>query len=462
MMTWLICLVLTAVSLVQVHGSNTKSPRTRILILADYSLSMSTRWERRTKIVVLRQALLRVTSYLERNHPEIELGLRLFGHRSPEDWKDCRDTRLEVPIGKGTHSRIRSAIEMYSPRGVTPLAYALSQAARDFGSPAPGIRNVIIVITDGIDACGGDVCAAFSLLQKSKIAVKPFLIGMNLPDEAFGVIACAGVTAYNAKHESELEQYLQKIIDRVVALSSIDVALLDHNNKPTETDLPMLFIRTNDSSIAWGGFHTLNNKGVPDTLYLDPLYEYILGVYGLPPVIVNTVNLIPGKHKHISIPYPTGMLQVALEYKTLKEDVGGKIKALIRLAEQKNTSVVTSMGTRVRLRQDDYIVEVTTLPVVKKNVRVSSGYVTTVNIKEPGVLVIELTSDGYGSVVCMSGPSRWESIYQLYPGQRRIVLVLMPGDYRVIFRPQTAGHTERTVVKEVHIKSGDSHVVSLP
>ena len=42
--------------------------------------------------------------------------------------------------------------------------------------------------------------------------------------------------------------------------------------------------------------HTINNRGVPDTINLDPLVNYKMVAHTLPPVLIDSVRIIAGKH----------------------------------------------------------------------------------------------------------------------------------------------------------------------
>ncbi len=452
-----------------------KEQPTRVLFLVDFSLSMGTRWEKQTKIVVLREALQHAIQILQERYPQVAIGLRLFGHRSPRDWHDCQDTRLEVPIQTGNYDKIRNVLYQYSPRGVTPLAYALLQTPKDFPK-TPG-RHVVIVLTDGAEACGGNVCDAFRYLRSRGIQIKPFLIGLNLPDEAFGAIACGGVIAMNARHEHELKLYLQRILDRIVALASVDIALLDNQGRPTETDVPLLFFSQEDTSLIWAAFHTLNAYGKPDTFYLDPIYNYAVHIGMFPPIDF-PFTLSPGQHTHIERHTPTGTLNLTLTRITLGKDVEGRLQGYIRPflqrpslssppvnlanAEPRPAFRTIAVGTPLRLRQGKYILTVSTLPILQDTITIDGGHTTRVAIPEPAVLVLFFRLEGAGTLVRHTGKKNFQTVYDLSGLRGRVIFVVQPGTYQLIFRPNTAPHTRETIVHTIELRSGETRSVTLP
>jgi len=70
-----------------------------------------------------------------------------------------------VPFAAGNRQPIREAIVSFKPRGQTPLGYSLQQVTADFGD-FQGERAVVLV-TDGIESCGGDPVGAARALQEN-------------------------------------------------------------------------------------------------------------------------------------------------------------------------------------------------------------------------------------------------------------------------------------------------------
>src|SRR5687768_5687131 len=146
--------------------------KTRILFLLDASGSMLEQWERpnQTRWSVAKSILIKLVDSLGQNS-KLELGLRVYGHRSPQEIKNCKDTWLEVPFKPRSHTLIIQKLNEIKPKGVTPITYSLEQAANDFPSNA-GYRNIVILITDGIESCGGDLCAMSRAMQKKGVFLR--------------------------------------------------------------------------------------------------------------------------------------------------------------------------------------------------------------------------------------------------------------------------------------------------
>jgi len=126
----------------------------------DASNSMWGRIGGQPKIDIAKATLQQTLDGLPAN---LLVALRVYGHQKAKERNDCEDSQLLVPLGLDNREPIRAAIAGFKPRGQTPLAYSIGQVAADFGE-FPGDRAVVL-ITDGVESCGGDPVAAAQALQ---------------------------------------------------------------------------------------------------------------------------------------------------------------------------------------------------------------------------------------------------------------------------------------------------------
>ncbi|MGM0463544.1 MAG: vWA domain-containing protein, partial [Bacteroidota bacterium] len=162
-------------SLMHARQAEDSEVQSRILFILDCSQSMSGRWDEDRKIDIARRFLARTVDSLN-SFSNVEMALRVYGHQSVVPPQDCNDTRLEVPFAPDNAYRIKRKMRALSPKGTTPIANSLAASVNDF-SACEECRNIIILITDGIEACDGDPCAVSVELQKQGIILKPFIIG---------------------------------------------------------------------------------------------------------------------------------------------------------------------------------------------------------------------------------------------------------------------------------------------
>lgn len=146
-------------------------------IVVDASRSMWGRMDGEPKMTVAKQILQDVSYWFPE---DLDLALRAYGSTSPSESSDCADSRLLVPFAEENRGPIRAAIAGLRPLGQTPIAYALNQAARDFGALQDD--RALVLVTDGIESCGGDPVQAARELREQGIMVH--LIGFGLGNAA--------------------------------------------------------------------------------------------------------------------------------------------------------------------------------------------------------------------------------------------------------------------------------------
>jgi len=146
-------------------------------IVVDASRSMWGRMHGEPKMVVAKEILQDVSYWFPE---DLNLALRAYGSTSPSESANCADSALLVPFGDENREPIRAAIAGLRPLGQTPIAYALNQSARDFGTLQDD--RAVVLVTDGIESCGGDPVQAARELREQGITVH--LIGFGLGNGA--------------------------------------------------------------------------------------------------------------------------------------------------------------------------------------------------------------------------------------------------------------------------------------
>jgi Mg-chelatase subunit ChlD len=181
-------------------------------IVVDASRSMWGRMGADPKMVVAKETLEELSYWIPE---DLDLALRAYGSTSPSESNDCGDSTLLVPFGEANRDSIRRAIAGLRPLGQTPIAFALDQAARDFGA-LQNDRSVVLV-TDGLESCGGDPVRAARELDELGITVHVIGFGLgNAADEdAASLQAVANVTGgryVTAGSAQELKQALAQTV----------------------------------------------------------------------------------------------------------------------------------------------------------------------------------------------------------------------------------------------------------
>lgn len=157
---------------------------TNVLFIFDTSGSMKRTVEGgQTRMTVAKRAM---SAALKDMPKEARLGLMLYGHRRA---KDCKDIETVSSIGVDDADTLVRRIEALQPKGETPIAAALEQAVRSFAA-LKGQNNQIVLVTDGIEECGDDPCAAVRLVVALGLGVKAHIVGFTLDDKQRAAIEC--------------------------------------------------------------------------------------------------------------------------------------------------------------------------------------------------------------------------------------------------------------------------------
>ena len=387
--------------------------------------------------------------------PNVEMALRVYGHQSPVPPQDCSDTKLEVPFSPSNASRIRQKLKFINPKGTTPIARSLALAPDDF-PPCGNCRNIILLITDGLEACDGDPCEVSRSLQKKGIILRPFVIGIGNDPGFRETFDCIG-EYYDAPNKERYREALRVVITQALNATSAQVNLLDSQHRPSETDVNVIFYDRFSGVVRYNMIHTINSKGNPDTLSLDHLSTYDVLAQTIPPVRRDSVKLVTGRHNIIGLDTPQGYLLV----KTNRGKALDKEKILVRQAGRNTTINIHEMGDIGKYLVGNYDLEIPIYPLMLlEDVEIRQSYTTTVEIPAPGYVVFSAQQPGSGALYQLNreGDQLW--VLNLQENRKSQGYHLQPGSYRVIFRRKDLRSTDLTMVKDFNVSSGSTETIS--
>ena len=134
-----------------------EKPLTRILIIFDASTSMMQQWEGGLKIVKAKELLNELLDSLAsvQKTQDLEVAFRVYGHQSPDHLMNCFDSKLEVSFGANTIGMIKDRLKTIQATGTTLSPLWKSRIRL---SECSDCRNIIILITDGLEMCDGVPC----------------------------------------------------------------------------------------------------------------------------------------------------------------------------------------------------------------------------------------------------------------------------------------------------------------
>lgn len=430
---------------------------TRILFVFDASNSMNAYWQTQRKIDVAKKLLKQSVDELQ-DKDNLQVGLRVYGHQSAisAGEQDCDDTKLEVYLGYKNGNQIKSKIDQVQCKGTTPIARSLEKAAGDF-TDCDNCRNIIILITDGIEACDEDPCAVARALQSKGITLKPFVIGIGITEDMYSSLRCIG-NFYDAANEENFEHVLNIVITQALNSTSAQINLLNSSKKPLESNVPITVYDNRTKEIMYNFVHTLNGLGNPDTLYWDPIFTFDVVAHTLPPVKKEGIKIAPGIHNIIGLNTPQGDLNIKMNGRP--SDVKG-YKTIVRKSGQMETVFAQEINKSIRYIVGSYDLEILTLPRTYINdVKVEQSYTTTVEIPQPGILLVKTTIAGYGAVM-LEENNKLTYVISLDPNITNQTFNLQPGNYRLVYRSKNSKESAFSIEKKFEIISGRSTSVEL-
>ncbi len=204
------CLLLVSCLFLLPSTANARDEaRPASLLVLDASGSMWGRVDGRPKIEIAREA---VDSLLAGWNADTDLGLMAYGHRRKGD---CTDIELLQPIGLFDAKAIRAQVAGLQPKGMTPIAEAVRQAAA--GLRHSERKATVILVSDGEETCSADPCAVGAELEASGVEFTAHVIGFDLEEnpEARKQLQCLARTTggryLDARDATELNQAMASV-----------------------------------------------------------------------------------------------------------------------------------------------------------------------------------------------------------------------------------------------------------
>jgi Ca-activated chloride channel family protein len=420
---------------------------TRILFILDASNSMNLDWNNQTRMAAAKDVLTKSVENL-RGVPNLELALRVYGHQSnvTNTYQDCQDTKLEVAFGPSNIDPIKAKIKGLQAKGATPIARSLEAAAADF--PDTLARNFIILITDGLESCDNDPCIIARKLREKGVKVTPFVIGLGMDLSYLDKFECIG-SYTDAESKVAFENVLSNILSKALLNTTVQINLNTVEGKPLETDVSMFLYETGTTNLKYTYEHTLNRKGLPDTLVLDPKLKYDLRVATVPAIAKNNIAIVPHTHNVIQVPAGQGQLKVT----SVKSPEGTILETRILENSSSKTLHVQQLGDIQKYLVGTYQLEILTLPRTYKEVLIEQSKMTNFDVPAAGQFVYQAPKGIVGQLFYERNPGQWDWVCDLKYNQTSGNIKLQPGSYKVVYREKDQRSSAYTKEKKFTITS---------
>jgi Ca-activated chloride channel family protein len=420
---------------------------TRVLFVFDASNSMQSKHGNKTRIQGAKQLFYQFLDSLSKQK-NIQFALRMYGHTVKYPPGDCKDSKLIVPFSNNNLSLIKSKVAEAKPTGITPIEHSLTESANDF--PDAKATNMIILITDGIEECGGDPCKARQKLLEKGIVFKPFIIGIGLSPEQIKTFACVG-DYYDFDNTNTFNDISNVISKQNLNKTTCQVNLLNSQSLPQETNVNMTFYNTMTGAYNYNYMHTLNGLNNPDTLYNindGPTYKVV--AHTIPSTESKEMKLSPGKHNIIPIDAPQGFIELKRPQGVY--NFNEKIKCVVRKSRSNMQTInVQQMNTTEKYIVGNYDLEILTLPRIYINMaEVLQSKIKTIAIPNAGMLTVKCLDQGDGCILKDNNTLEWVCNLAQTTSQ---TFYLQPGLYRIEWRSKALKGSIYSIEKRIEIKS---------
>ena len=350
------------------------------------------------------------------------------------------------------------------PQGGCLAAEALTDALSDF--PATGSsRNLILIITDGMDDCDAEICDVARQVQLSGVVVQTFVLGIG--GGAFSHADCAG-SLFPVPHEEEFAKTLYNIFRLSGKKAKVVLNMVDSRGDLYETEHPVAFYDHRTGIIRQSTIYSVDNRLRPDTLHLDPLVTYDMAVFTHPPLRREAMQFSIDKVNNVDITVSEGTLMVHYSGQRPQWSMS-TVDVIVRSAGSGERVAAQEVGETGQYLAGRYDVEVQTLPVTTlRGVEVRGNAATELSVPMPGMLVLSkpkgITTGAifrlrtyneftpYGRAL----DGQVEFVTDLNPSTAGERLLLQPGQYELVLHPQNATKYDKVQTKRFVIESSQT------
>ncbi|MBQ0015783.1 MAG: VWA domain-containing protein [Bacteroidales bacterium] len=424
---WLLASAGVATS-VRAQEVKSASPRTHLLIILDCSKSMWDFWQSDAKIKVTQQVLLRFIDSVS-GQRDIDIALRVFGHLN----KGSYGTKLEVPFDADNIYKLQSKIKTLVPNGGCTAAMALTNSLGDF-SHLESDRNLILIITDGMDDCDGDICNVARQVQLSGVIVQTFILGIGNPSDFRHSLDCAGKFTYLPSEEGYTEA-LFDVLNQADQSAQVVLDLHDKAGVQYETSFPVAFYDAQTNVVKYTTYYTCSTHGKVDTLTVDPLVEYDVTLFTKPEIHIKGCKFKPNQVNRLGVTVEQGDLRIRMEGRRANWSVPS-YPVLIRRQGESTVLRQQSLGEVVSYQSGLYDIEVLSRPPQYFNgVEVQGDGTTDITMPMPGMLFLKKPKQITTGSLFAIREGRLVLVCDLNPNSVNEQLLLMPGLYQLLIKP---------------------------
>lgn len=416
--------------------------KVNIEFILDASGSMLDRIGGKSKLQIAKETLAQL---LERLPANVNVGLRVYGHRYPEQdtANACKDIELLAPVGPVDQTGLVGLLQSIDAKGWTPIAKSIELAGTDM-QPSEQNTNNVILISDGEETCGGDPVAAAKKAKQSEIDLTIHTISFAATDKTKEQLQQIAQYSGGTFHEADDSISLLQALEGAIATQKgtfLRVEVTGENDRQVSTSVVIRDPATGKNVhqfVTW-----LDAPVAPGT------FDIIVGT--APRTVFSRRTL--DKDTTIVVKVDTGALRVELT-----DSGGNRATAPVELQDPKTESPLrnfTSWYNQIALEGTYDLLINTTPPVTRRGVRVETGKLTIIPIGT-GQMRIEMLGVGGNRIrtlVELRDPETNQAIRNVSTWEDYHV---MAGTYDPVFENVLGAPREA-----IKIQRGESRVIKL-
>lgn len=146
-----------------------------VIFIFDASGSMWGKLEKSTKIQIAKKTMGELLRKLD---PRTKVGLIVYGHRSKDYGEDIEIISV---LAANNTSVLNAFIQKLEPTGKTPIAASIDFALESIQNLNENVS--IVLISDGLETCGGDACEAVESAKKKGLKITMHVIGFGIEEQ---------------------------------------------------------------------------------------------------------------------------------------------------------------------------------------------------------------------------------------------------------------------------------------
>lgn len=314
-------------------GAMAQSEPSPILFIYDASGSMWGQMEGRTKKEIAAEVLSTVVQGLPEQQ---QVGLMAYGHREKGD---CEDIESLADIDNRSKAKLVAAVKAINPLGKTPLARSAALAIAAL--KAANVPATIILVTDGIESCDGNICEVVAAAKAEGIKFKLHIVGFGIEEGSTELLKCAanagGGQYYDVADAESLGEVLGEATAKTVDEPAPNCSIYTtKNGKPVDAWVRAYKVGAKDA--------VENSRTYRDTarIYL-PAGQYEIEVRPLENTDLSetrlTVVIEPGENIHRTVSFDAATLNVTVTNNEEGWD------AIVKMHNRATGSVAASLRT---------------------------------------------------------------------------------------------------------------------